>query len=157
MTESSARSQLEQMERDRLSVYVARSKVPWWYLPALGIGTGLMLASYELAHPLMTVVVVLAYVAGVGGMVRVMLDEVGILPKFRGMPASLLRPLTVFFAVALVVVFGGAVGALFFEAPWGYLELGVVACVVLWGGGRLALRVHEARAQRLADEMGIER
>lgn len=157
MTESAAREQLEELERDRLSVYVAHDNLPWWYLPSLGISTGLMMASHDLDRAFITILVTVIYAALVGGMLGRVLSAAGVLVRFSGMPPSLRRPIVVYMLITLVVVTGGMLTTLFVDVPWSYTQLGIVSGLVMWLGGWWATRVYNARAERLAAERGIRR
>lgn len=154
---TSAREQLEEVERDRLSVYVADRRLPGWYWPFLGIATGLMMASHDLDRPFITIPVTILYAALVGGVLGKVLSEAGVVVRFRGMPPGLRRPLIVYMVVTLVVVTGGMIATLFVDVPWSYTGLGIVSAVVMWPGGWWASRVYNARAERLAAERGIRR
>lgn len=153
----SAKAQVEAMERERLAVYVSRSRVPRWYFPFLGIATGVMVASNDLGNPFLTVAVVLLYSGSIGFAVGTMVSEAGVVVRLRGMPAVLLRPLLVFMAVAGVVLVGGMLVTLFADVPWSFTALGVAAGLVVWLGGWLTLHVYDSRATRLADAAGVER
>lgn len=157
MDRSEAEVQLSEMERDRLAVYVTSSPLPSWYWPFLGISTGLLLASIDLGRPLVTVLVVFLYSAGVGFALARVIQAGGVAPRLRGMPASLRRPLVFYMVASAAIMLPGVVLAWTSDAPWSFTALGGVAAVLIWVGGPLTARAYDARAERLAEAAGIPR
>lgn len=153
--ESSVESQLAQIERDRIAVYLKRSKQHWWYLPVVATATALMFASYDLESRALGVALVLVYAVAMGALAGMQLRSGGATPRLSSMPREFVAPLVTYIVVLVLAM----IAAWYFAArtELTHTMAGVGVGIVMWLGGWITYRVTESRADRLAAELDIER
>lgn len=151
MSERSAESQLSEVERETVSLYVAQSRLPRWYLPFMGSSMALMLASLDLEHRFLTILIVLTYVGAIGYVHQTLDASRGLVPRFRGMPGRLLRPILVYIGIVALALAVGSYLAVTTGIDRGFTIVGLVVGLLMWIGGWITYQIFAARAHRLAD------
>jgi hypothetical protein len=155
MTQPNPETALSQMERDRLAVYVAGDQLgtPWWYWPFIGLAVGVNIAGADLPKAAAIAISLTAAVA-IGVVVGRIVARSGFMPKLRGMPTPLRRPLIAYWIVCAVPI-GAVAAAHLVETTVPFAVLGAVSGLVIALAGWLTERRYIAIAKRLADEAGL--
>lgn len=159
MERSSAEVTGSIIERERVAVYLrAGPPLPAWYWPFFGIGTGVLLASNDLGHPWVPLVIAVVFALLTGAVVAGATARQGMVPRLREMPPVIRRPLYGFMlSAAVLIVGGGFVLAVVLTVPFGFTILGSLAAILVGAGGWLTSRISESRARCLGESYGIER